>query len=87
MVEYRIKCIEDSSYLSLLEKPVYKRRWYRPDFETEEKEGCRAWLLDRIEDEIKQETEALTVRDIADRLAGDTKVVAVAEVYAGGARG
>jgi hypothetical protein len=79
----RLQRMTASRHLSLLERPEYKRRWYRPDFPAEEQAALRTWLLDRIESTLSTSTDTQTARQLARALHRDPKVLAVAEVYTG----
>jgi hypothetical protein len=69
-------------HLQLLEAPVHKRRWYRPDYAEEEQAGLRAWLLDRLEEAVRT-LGVSSPRTIARRLTGDARVGAAAAVLTG----
>jgi hypothetical protein len=83
VTEARLARTAASRELGLLEQPTYKRRWYRPDYEQEEREAMALWLADRVEEEAKTRDEPFTVRSIAAALQDDPAVEAVATLYAG----
>jgi hypothetical protein len=79
----RIERTAASRDLSLVEQPTYKRRWYRPDYEKEERQAMELWLSDRIEAWAKERKEPFTLRQAAGALRSDAAVLAVAEIYTG----
>lgn len=83
VTEARLARTSSSRELGLLEQPTYKRRWYRPDYESEEREAMALWLADRVEEEAKARVEPFTVRALAAALQDDPAVEAVATLYAG----
>lgn len=80
IVEDRLARTAASRELGLVEQPTYKRRWYKPDHATEERDALRTWLADRIEDHVKARRETWTVPQVAVALGSDPSVRAVAEV-------
>ncbi len=80
IVEDRLARTAASRELGLVEQPTYKRRWYKPDHATEERDALRTWLADRIEDHVKARKEPWTVAQVAVALGSDPSVRAVAEV-------
>jgi hypothetical protein len=68
-------------HLQLLEAPVHKRRWYRPDHADQERLGLRTWLLDRLEQALQPARQPTTPRALARELAADERFVAAAVVY------
>jgi hypothetical protein len=83
VTEARLARTAASRELGLLEQPTYKRRWYRPDYDEEEREALALWLADRVEEEAKARVEPFTVRVLAAALQDDPVVEAVATLYAG----
>ena len=80
IVEARLARTAASRELALLEQPTYKRRWYKPDYASEEQQALETWLSDRIEDWTKEHREPFTVEEAASALQADPAVLAVAEV-------
>jgi hypothetical protein len=74
---------EASRELSLVEQPTYKRRWYKPDHEKEEREALEAFLADKIEDWSKSKKEPWTTRQAASALGADPATLGVAELLEG----
>jgi hypothetical protein len=83
ILEARLARTAASRDLSLVEQPTYKRRWYRPDHDKEEREAMELWLSDRLEAWAKERREPFTVRQAAAALRADPAVLAVAELLAG----
>jgi methylase of polypeptide subunit release factors len=83
ILEARVARTAASRELSLIEQPTYKRRWYNPDYNAEEKEALETWLADRLEDWAKERRQPFTVEDAASALQADPAVLAVAEVFTG----
>lgn len=69
--------------LQLVEAPVHKRRWYKPAFEDDEKDGLRTFLLDRLEATLAPLPAPTTPRVLARKLAADSRFSAAAVVYTG----
>ena len=83
VLEARLARTAASRDLALVEQPTYKRRWYRPDHDKEEREALELWLADRLEAWAKERREPFTVRQAAAALRADPAVLAVAELLAG----
>jgi hypothetical protein len=81
LVAERIALIENSRDLALIESATHKRRWYRPDYATEEQTALRTYLLTTLENHLKTSTSSpTTLREAAATLALSPTVAAVAEV-------
>lgn len=91
VIEHRIALIESNSYIGLVEKPEYKRRWHWNDggFEAgwvvREQGALERWLLDRLEDgRYWQGDPALkSVNALADLARGDADFCRAAALYEG----
>jgi hypothetical protein len=83
VVQARLDRTEASRELSLLEQPKYKRRWYKPDYDSDERDGLTLWLQDRIEDWAMNRREPFTVAQAAAALRSDSAVLAVGELLTG----
>lgn len=66
--------------LRLVESPAFKRRWYKPDYETEEKHALEEWLADRIELAATSRNTAFSLEQLVASLQDDARVLAVCEV-------
>ncbi|MFJ2189919.1 BREX-2 system adenine-specific DNA-methyltransferase PglX [Kitasatospora sp. NPDC087861] len=90
IVQRRIDIIEKRRDIALIERPEYKRRWSSQTWEKKEAEALQAWLLDRCEREDlwfhnrdgMRQPRTLTPAQLADLLANDADIHAVAELYA-----
>jgi hypothetical protein len=84
LVERRMALIESHQYITLIERPEYKRRWNTEPWEGQEKRALRNWLLDRLEDECYwAEPQLQTTRTLTDRAQFDAAWMQVAELYRG----
>ena len=84
LVERRIELIHSDRFISLLEKPEYKRRWNVEPWHDQEQRALRNWLLDRLESPAYwSEPRLATVRTLAERAATDADFHQVAARYAG----
>lgn len=81
--EARIERTAASRDLALIEQPTYKRRWYMPKYEEEEREAMNLWLADKIEAWTKDRKEPFTVRQAAAALRADPGLLAVGELLTG----
>ncbi len=77
--EARLERTSGSREISLLEQPTYKRRWYKPDHDAEEREAMADWLADRIEAWARERKEPCTVRQAAAALRSDAALLAVGD--------
>ncbi|WP_227870080.1 BREX-2 system adenine-specific DNA-methyltransferase PglX, partial [Streptomyces otsuchiensis] len=90
IVQARIDVITSRKDIALIERPECKRRWSSEPWEKKERAALRDWLLDRCESkdlwyELRDGVEQprpMTVNHLADRLAANADVVAVAALYA-----
>jgi len=84
LVERRIALIESNDWISLLERPEYKRRWNQPGWEELEQAALKGWLLDRLETaHYWHESVLQRVAELATRAELDSDFMAVAALYAG----
>jgi hypothetical protein len=84
LVERRLALIEDDTYINLIERPEYKRRWNTERWEEQERRALRNWLLDRLEDiRYWQEPSLQTTRTLANKAQMDADFLQVAELYRG----
>lgn len=85
----RRKLIETNEQIRLLETAVFKRPWegrrgvfghQAQSYEERAREGCNVWLLEQVEALFKEAApEALSVQDVARKLASSDSVRAIAE--------
>jgi hypothetical protein len=84
LVERRIALIEHDSYIKLIERPEYKRRWNTEPWEEQERRALRNWLLDSLEDgRYWQEPSLQTTCTLANKVQMDDDFLQVAELYRG----
>lgn len=84
LVQRRIAAIESHPWISLLEKPEYKRRWNQPNWVELEQSALQAWVLDRLESVGYWPESALqSVDELAARAERDADCMTVAAQYAG----
>ncbi|MBL0196966.1 MAG: BREX-2 system adenine-specific DNA-methyltransferase PglX [Myxococcales bacterium] len=69
--------------LTLIEAANFKRRWYKPDYETEEREALELWLADQVETVVKDRGRPVTLEQASAALQDDARVLAVCEVLTG----
>lgn len=80
LVRNRLALIAATPALELIETPMYKRRWYKPDYDAEEQAALEAWLLDRLEAWAQTRTTPFTPDEAASALQHDAQLLAVLEV-------
>jgi len=82
IVERRIELIETNSFINLVERPEYKRRWEIDSWEEMEKKALKSWLLDRLEDARYWSHGAIiTLAQLADMAMADPEFLQVATLY------
>jgi hypothetical protein len=81
LVERRRALTKASAHLRLLEAPVHKRRWHKPDYDKQEKAALRTFLLTRLEETLSTRDTPTTPRVLARALQSDKRFVAAAVVY------
>ncbi len=83
LVLARIERTQASRELCLLEQPTFKRRWYNPEYEKEEREALALWIADRLEAWARERKEPFTAAQIASALRSDPGVLAAGEMLEG----
>lgn len=83
LTQQRLQAIASSADLRLLEAPVHKRRWYRPDFDKDEAAALDTFLLTRLEDTLKACDAPQHPRALARALSTHPRFVAAAQVRTG----
>jgi hypothetical protein len=68
--------------LALIETANFKRRWYRPDYEAEEKEALQVWIADRVEAVARERSRPVSLDQLVAALQDDAPTLAVCEVLA-----
>jgi hypothetical protein len=84
VVNQRVKVIESSAEIALVEQPEYKRRWNVEPWPEQLERAQRAWLLDRLESSRYWADIAPTsVARLADVARQDDEFMRVAALYRG----
>jgi hypothetical protein len=84
VVQRRVALIESHPWISLVEKPEYKRRWNEPGWDELEEEALHSWLANRLESRTYWPELALQTLDaLTARAERDSDYMAVAALYAG----
>lgn len=83
LVDTRLGIIATNRDIALIEQATYKRRWYRPDYDADEKAAMAEWLADRAEEAARTRGTPVTARQVAADCQADPRINAVAEVYSG----
>ncbi|MEU6561994.1 BREX-2 system adenine-specific DNA-methyltransferase PglX [Nocardia nova] len=86
IVQERIKIIESSRAIGMIERPEYKRRWATEGWDALQDKALRSWLLDRMESrnlwfDDNGQPQILTLSRLTDLLAADEDFVSVAALY------
>ncbi|MFE1475720.1 BREX-2 system adenine-specific DNA-methyltransferase PglX [Streptomyces cyaneofuscatus] len=86
VVRKRIKAIESSRAIGMIERPEYKRRWATEGWDALQGKALRSWLLDRIESRDHWFDEnampaLVTLSRLTDALSRDEDFVSVAKIY------
>lgn len=82
-IHARQRLIERTPALTLIETANFKRRWYKPDYDAEEREALGIWLADRVESVVKDRGRASSLEQLVAALQGDVRVLAVCEALTG----
>ncbi len=80
LYQRRLAVLQEHPALRLIEAPDFKRRWYKPDYDAQEKEALELWLADRVESAVKARNRAFTLDQVVVALQDDASVLAVCEV-------
>ncbi|MDV2977863.1 UNVERIFIED_CONTAM: BREX-2 system adenine-specific DNA-methyltransferase PglX [Actinomycetes bacterium ARC8] len=88
IVQRRLDVIETNSYIRLLEKPEYKRRWATEPWDKQQEQALRRWLLDRLEDrsywfDAHDRPVARSISQVADVVSRDADLVSVLALWDG----
>ena len=82
-VERRRRAIAETPALALIETATYKRRWYRPDYDADEKAALQEWMADMVETVAQSRTRAFTLEHLTAALQDNPQVLAATEVFTG----
>jgi hypothetical protein len=83
LIRDRADIIAGNPDITLLEDPLYKRRWVPPDFDQEFREALEWWLREMAEYVLEGAGRPLSLHEWAHRLSRAPRVLAAAEVYTG----
>lgn len=83
-IERRLEVIERNPAVQFLEKPEYKRRWQSLPWEEQVQHALRDWLLTRVEDTLKGQTELISCGRLTDLVTQDGEFISVLSLYKGG---
>jgi hypothetical protein len=84
VVEQRLQLIASNPWITLLERPEYKRRWNQPAWAELEADALRGWLHDRLEQSRYWPEQRLqTADELARHAERDADFMAVAQLYTG----
>lgn len=83
VVEKRLEWINHHPEIRLLERPEHKRRWQSVPWEERVQEALQTWLLDRLEQKVKQHDQLLSATRLADEAGRDAEFLAVLALYRG----
>lgn len=83
LVEARIERTLASPQLTLLEQPTFKRPWYHPDYDEEERNAMLLWLDERLERWCGQRSEPFTAAQASAALRSDPDILSVGELLTG----
>ena len=83
IVQARIGRAQASRDLLLLEQPTFKRRWYRPDYQAEEREAIQRWLDSRLEVWAKGRSVPFTAAQAGAALRSNAGILAAGELLSG----
>ncbi len=81
VVEARLQLIASHPEIALLEKPEHKRRWQQRPWDERVQEALVHWLGDRIEEELKKESQLISCARLADRLSHDPPFMNALSLY------
>ncbi|MFB6977429.1 BREX-2 system adenine-specific DNA-methyltransferase PglX [Streptomyces scopuliridis] len=87
VVERRIKIMQESRAIGMVERPEYKRRWEGEGWDALQAKALRSWLLDRIEArhhwfDADGNPALVTLPRLTDALSRDEDFVSVAQLFA-----
>ena len=86
IIANRLRRIEALDGLALAEQPAFKRRWFRPDYDSEEQQALREWLAAAVEAWASSRPPArgpFTIRQAAAALQSDPAIASVVQVLCG----
>ena len=87
LVERRLSLMQSERFIKLIEKPEYKRRWLPLEWDKQEQEALRNWLLDYLEAQSFSSAQPalITCAQLADSLHRSQLAQRIAQRYLGDA--
>ena len=83
LIRDRMDIIAGNPDITLLEDPLYKRRWIPPNYDKEFREALEWWLREMAEYVLEQADRPLSLREWGFRLSQKPRILAAIEVYTG----
>ena len=85
LIENRLTVMETERFIKLIEKPEFKRRWMSLEWEKQEQEALKNWLLAFLEKASFDELQPglITCAQLADSINKNEVAKAVAQIYTG----
>lgn len=85
LIEKRLAVMQSNRFIKLIEKPEYKRRWLPLEWEKQETEALRNWLLSFLEKQCFDNAQPMltTCAKLADSINRDTLAKTIAQRYTG----
>ncbi|MFT4908201.1 MAG: hypothetical protein ACI978_002290 [Oleispira sp.] len=85
LIEKRLEVMESERFIKLIEKPEFKRRWMSLEWDKQEQEALKNWLLAFLEKASFDELQPglLTCAQLADSINKNEDAKVVAQLYTG----
>lgn len=85
LIEKRLAVMESERFIKLIEKPEFKRRWMSLEWEKQEQEALKNWLLAFLEKASfdEQQPGLITCAQLADSINKNEEARSVAQRYTG----
>ncbi len=80
LIEVRIEIIQSNRFIGLIERPEYKRRWTKRDWNEDVCDAATTALLDAVESIAKSDVLVESLRALASAALRDPRVHAIAEL-------
>jgi len=83
IVRARVDEIASNEHIALLEQPLYKRRWNRPNYEEDERLAMELWVDDRMEQWARNRRALFSGAQMGAAFRSDPSVLSVGELLVG----
>tara|TARA_R110000868_G_scaffold140852_1_gene356848 strand:+ start:6912 stop:10661 length:3750 start_codon:yes stop_codon:yes gene_type:complete len=85
LIEKRLAVMQSNRFIKLIEKPEYKRRWLPLEWQKQEAEALRNWLLSFLEKQCFDNAQPMltTCAKLADSINRDVLAKTIAQRYTG----